>query len=161
CGLVQTTPPLKEGEAAACARCGFTVLRRKPNSAARTGALALAALILYFPANFYPIVSTDYWGAHRETRIFDGIRGLAESGEWAIAALVFTTSIFSPALKIISLLLLSLTVKSARGKKLRTWTYKIILIVDPWNMLEVYLLAVVVGLVELGRVATVQPGAGV
>src|SRR5262249_830582 len=50
CGLVQTTPPLKEGEAAQCARCGFTLFRRKPNSAVRTGSLALAALILYFPA---------------------------------------------------------------------------------------------------------------
>ena len=67
----------------------------------------------------------------------------------------------TPALKILSLLLLSLTINTPRWKKIRTWTYKIIQVVDPWNMLEVFLLAIVVSIVELGKVATVHPGAGV
>ncbi len=40
-------------------------------------------------------------------------------------------------------------------------TYKFVQICDPWNMIPVTLLAIVVALVELGDVATVHPGPGV
>jgi len=39
--------------------------------------------------------------------------------------------------------------------------HRLIQIVDPWNMLEVYLLAILVAIAELGKVATVHPSAGV
>ncbi len=34
-------------------------------------------------------------------------------------------------------------------------------IIDPWNMLEVFLLAIADSMIEMGSVATVHPGAGV
>ncbi len=142
CGLVQRVKSLPSGTAAQCARCGFTLRHRKPNSRMRTGALALGALILYFPANLYPIVTTYYWGMHEKTTIFDGIKGLYSQGNYVVGSLVFTTSILTPALKILGLLFLAITIHSGRWKKFRAWTYKIIQIVDPWNMLEVTLLAI-------------------
>jgi paraquat-inducible protein A len=162
CGLVQRMddePP--SGSRASCARCDFTIHRRKPDSRNRTFCLALAALILYFPANMFPIVETDYWGMQEKTTIFQGISGLFEQGNYIVGSLVFTTSILTPALKIIGLLFLSLTLPWPRYKKLRTWVFKVIQIVDPWNMLEVTLLAILVSIAELGEIATVHPGAGV
>jgi len=153
--------PLSIEMAARCARCGFTIRRRKLHSRMRTAALALGALIFYFPADLYPIVTTYYWGMHQKTTIFDGIKALYSKGNYVVGSLVFTTSILTPALKILGLLFLSITVNSGRWKKFRTWTYKIIQIVDPWNMLEVTLLAILVSIAELGKVATVHPGAGV
>ncbi len=161
CGLVQTVEHLPPRAAAKCGRCGFTLVRRKPDSLGRTGALALAALILYFPANFYPVITTEYWGSERATTIFDGVRWLFRTGEWPIGCLVFTTSIFTPILKILGLLVLVWSIRSGKHKRLRTWTYKVIRVVDPWNMLEVYWLAIVVAMAEIGRVATVHPGFGV
>jgi paraquat-inducible protein A len=146
---------------AKCARCGFRITARKVNSRTRTAALALTALILYFPANLFPIVTTQYWGAEEKTTIFDGIRGLCQTKSYFVGSLVFTTSILTPALKIIGLLFLSLAANSPRLIRTRTWVYKIIQVVDPWNMLEVTLLSILVSIAELGRVATVHPGAGV
>ena len=161
CDLVQQVEPLPRGATAHCARCGFGLFKRKPRSLSRTGALALAALILYFPANLYPIVTTQYWGAEERTTIFDGIRGLFQTGEYPVGALVFTTSILTPALKIMSLLALVVTIRWGKFPKFRAWIYRLIQIVDPWNMLEVYLLSILVAIAELGKVATVHPGAGV
>jgi paraquat-inducible protein A len=161
CGLVQKMEALPRGWMAKCARCGFRITARKVNSRTRTAALALTALILYFPANLFPIVTTQYWGAEEKTTIFDGIRGLYQTGSYFVGSLVFTTSILTPALKIIGLLFLSLAANSRRLIRTRTWVYKIIQIVDPWNMLEVTLLSILVSIAELGRVATVHPGAGV
>jgi paraquat-inducible protein A len=161
CGLLQRSEPPPKGAVVKCARCGFQIHRRKPDSQTRTLSLALGALILYFPANFFPIVQTYYWGMEEKTTIFDGIQGLFQQGSYGVGALVFTTSILTPALKIIGLLMLSLTMDWPRWKKFRTWTYKIIKVVDPWNMLEVTMLAILVAIAELGKVATVHPGAGV
>lgn len=162
CGLVQLLDAeLPEGARATCPRCDFVVRRRKPDSRSRTLALALAALILYFPANLFPIVETEYWGMTERTTIFQGIDGLFKQGNFIVGSLVFTTSILTPALKIIGLLFLSLTLPWPRWKRLRTWVFKIIKIIDPWNMLEVTLLAMLVSIAELGHIATVHPGAGV
>jgi len=161
CGLLQRMPVPRVRMRARCARCNFEIYRRKPDSRTRTFALALGALILYFPANILPIVETDYWGMHEKTTIFNGIHGLFQGGSYFVGSLVFTTSILTPALKIIGLLLLCITLPWSGWEKFRTWTFRIIQIVDPWNMLEVTMLAILVSLAEMGKIATVHPGAGV
>jgi paraquat-inducible protein A len=46
--------------------------------------------------------------------------------------------------------------------RLRTFIfYRTIRVTDPWNMLEVFLLAIALSMIEMGRVATVLPGRGV
>jgi paraquat-inducible protein A len=146
---------------AKCARCRFQLFHRRPNSRARTLAFSLAALILYFPSNFYPLITAEYHGQRTETTVFQGIQSLFTHQQYFIGGLVFCTSILTPALKIVALLFISITLGQPRGKKWRTWAYKIIRVVDPWNMLEVFLLAIAVSMIEMGRVATVHPGPGV
>ena len=161
CGLVQRVPPLRPGLVAKCVRCHFKLERRVPNSRARTVAFALGALVLYFPSNFYPLVTAEYMGQHSETTIFDGISSLFAKGQYFIATLVFCTSILTPALKILGLLFLAATLHWRRFPKARTWIYRLIRWVDPWNMLEVYLLSILVSMAEMGEIATVHPGPGV
>jgi paraquat-inducible protein A len=149
------------GTVANCARCDSKISHRRANSQWQTFALALAALILYFPSNYYPLVSGNYMGNHARLRILDGIRELFTQRQYFIACLVFCTSILTPILKIIGLLFITLTLNWEKWRRTRSWIYKAIRVIDPWNMLEVYLLAIMVGMVELGQVATVHPAAGV
>ena len=161
CGLVQEVERIPRGAKACCGRCGFQLEHRRPNSRLRTITFSLAALLLYFPSNFYPLITAEYHGLRSETTIIQGIRALFKEHQYFIAGLVFCTSILSPALKIIGLLLISLTLNWPRWKKARAWIYHVIRIIDPWNMLEVFLLAISVSMIEMGRVATVHPGRGV
>jgi paraquat-inducible protein A len=161
CGLVQQVGRVPDGWFARCARCHFKLFRRRPDSRTRTLAFSLAALLLYFPSNYYPLITTEYHGLHSQTTIIQGIKSLFTHQQYFIGSLVFCTSILSPALKIIGLLFIPLTLDYPRWKQARTWVYKIIRVVDPWNMLEVFLLAIAVSMIEMGRVATVRPGAGV
>jgi paraquat-inducible protein A len=161
CGLVQQVPEVPAGSLAQCARCGFHLQHRRVNSRLRTLTFSLAALILYFPSNIYPLVTAEYHGFHSETTILQGIRSLFHDGQYFIAGLVLCTSIISPIIKILGLLMLSLTLHWPRWKNARAWVYRIIRIIDPWNMLEVFLLAICVSMIEMGRVATVHPGRGV
>ncbi|MCH2185536.1 paraquat-inducible membrane protein A, partial [Myxococcota bacterium] len=53
----RVTPPARFSRAQViCPRCRAEIHRRKPNSAARTWALLLAAGLLYVPANVFPIL---------------------------------------------------------------------------------------------------------
>src|SRR5580698_10835112 len=109
CGLVQQMEPVPRGLVARCARCNFPLIHRSRLSRARTLAFSLAALILYFPSNLYPIVTADYQGQHVQTTVFQGIRALFQHQQYFIASLVFCTSILTPALKILGLIFISLT----------------------------------------------------
>jgi paraquat-inducible protein A len=161
CGLVQTVDDVPPGSVAKCARCNFKLYYRRISSRTRTLAFSIAAAILFFPSNFYPIVTAFYQGQHTQTTIFQGIKSLWEHNQFFIGTLVFCTSILSPALKIAGMIFIAVTLDWPYWKKARTWIYKIICIIDPWNMLEVMLLAICVSLIEMGQVATVHPGRGV
>lgn len=161
CGLVQEVDHVPRGKVIKCARCNFQILHRRIDSRSRTLAFSLAAAILYFPSNIYPIVNAEYQGQFVQTTIFQGIKALWKDDQYFIGGLVFCTSLFTPALKIMGLLFITLTLDWKSFQKTRAWIYKVIRIIDPWNMLEVFLLAICVSMVEMGQVATVHPGRGV
>jgi paraquat-inducible protein A len=161
CGLVQEVGEVPRNCVVKCARCHFKILHRIVDSRSRTLAYSLAAGILYFPANFYPIVTGEYQGQYNQTTVFQGIKALWEHGQYLISGLVFCTSMLTPALKIVALIFITATLDWTRWKRTRTWMYKLIRIIDPWNMLEVFLLAIGVSLIEMGEIATVNPGRGV
>src|SRR5206468_9294052 len=123
CGLVQRVEELPPGMAAQCCRCHSTILQRKPNSLNRTAALSLAALILYVPANIYPILRMDYYGAYSESTVWDGCVRLFQDGQWLVAIIVFLASILIPLFKLLGLFFLVTTtkLKSTRRQQERTW----------------------------------------
>ena len=160
CGLVQDAGSPAPGEAAVCPRCGAEVERRKRDSVRRTLAFSLAALICYVPANIYPLVVVYHSGQRSDVTLWTSVRELFTHGQWGVGALVFTTSMLTPAVKLTSLLVLSLTAGSPRFKRLRTALYRLVEFVNPWNMLEVFMVALLVGVVKFGKFATIDPAEG-
>jgi paraquat-inducible protein A len=138
CGLVQEADDVPQGSVIKCTRCHFQIFHRRVDSRVRTLAFSLAALILYIPANLYPIVTADYQGHHIQTTIFQGISSLFTLHQYFIGSLMFCTSMLTPGLKIIGLIFITLTFDWPHWKSARTWVFKIIRIIDPWNMLEVF-----------------------
>lgn len=162
CGLVQQMDPLPPGTAAECARCNSFLGAAGRGRLDATAALTLAALVLYVPANIYPILSMHLYGMYSESTVWDGVVSLAKHEQWFVAIVVFMASIAIPLLKLFGLLFLVLTARVDRARRLRNRTrlYKFIDAIGPWAMLDVFLLAVLVALVKLGDLATVLPGPG-
>ena len=161
CGLAQTVA-LGEDNVAECVRCGSLLAERRAGSVIPTVAVSLAALVLYVPANLYPILMMDRYGLHSETTVWEGVAELMRQGYWLVAAIVFMASIVVPLVKLAGLFFLSVTGVSGtrRWRRQRTHLYNFIEIVGPWAMLDVFLLAILVALVRLGQLATVTPGPG-
>jgi len=162
CGLLQRIEALLPGTAAECFRCGSVVGRRPVDSLDRTAAFSLAALIFFVPANVYPILLMDFYGAYSESTVWDGCVTLYRDGQWPVATIVFLASILIPILKLLGLFFLVVVTKfrSASWQAERTSIYKVIDTIGPWAMLDVFLLAILVALVKLGNIATVLPGRG-
>ena len=162
CGLVQRVPALAPGAQAVCPRCGAVVVEHKVNTLSRTAAFSLAALMFYLPANIYPILQMELYGAHSENTVLDGCVSLFQHGQRLVAVIVFLASLLIPFLKLLGLFYLVITTRfaSRRRRLERTWIYRLIDVIGPWAMLDVFLLAILVALVKLGELATVRPGPG-
>jgi paraquat-inducible protein A len=162
CGLVHEVPTLPEGMAAKCTRCDSEITRRTAGSFHLTAALSLAALILFIPANIFPILRLEMYGAASENTVWDGCVRLYHDGDFVIAVIVFLASILIPVLKLMGLFILVVTTRLnfQRWKLARTWMYRVIDIIGRWAMLDVFVLAVLVSVVKLKALATVIPGKG-
>jgi paraquat-inducible protein A len=145
-----------------CPRCGVPLGWRKPNSIVRTWAFGIAALILYIPANTYPVLTFVELGAGEPSTILGGVRELLDAGMWPLAALVFFASIVVPGLKMLglALLLLMTQARSARWLRDRTRLYRVIDQIGRWSMIDIFMGSLLVALLQFGAIVSVVPGPG-
>jgi paraquat-inducible protein A len=159
CGLLTHTG---HHHTTCCPRCGAGVHARKPDSIARTWAFLIAAMIMYIPANVLPIMITDsLFGAQADT-IMSGVAYLWHHGSWHLALIVFIASVAVPMLKIMALITLVVSVqfRSAWNPLQRTRLYRAVELVGKWSMLDIYVVALMVALVQLKALATISAGPG-
>ncbi len=160
CGLLSRRP--RAAVAARCPRCGRRLHRRKPATLVRAWTFLVAAMVLYLPANILPVMETEsIFGSQRDT-ILSGVAFLWRTGSWPLAIVVFVASVTVPLLKMLSLLTVLIAVH--RGVRVHSEDlarlYRVLEIVGRWSMLDVYVVAVLVTLVQSQLLATVSPGTG-
>jgi len=160
CGLVSRAA---DGELGACCpRCGAHLHVRKQASIQRTWALLLASVILLFPANLLPIMTTtSFLGAQSDT-IMSGVIYLWTSGSWPLAVVVFVASVMVPLFKILALgfLVITAQLRSAWRPDERARLYRLIELIGRWSMLDVFVVTLLVALVRFSSLAIMEPRGG-
>ena len=145
-----------------CIRCSAAIHFRVEDSVNRTWALLGAATLMLIPANIYPVMTVTKLGKGDPSTIVSGIIHLMEAGLWGLAFIVLFASVVVPVAKLITLSFLLLSV--GRGSKWRprdrTLLYRVTEVVGAWSMVDVFLVAMLAGLVSLGLLATIEPGIG-
>jgi len=146
-----------------CPRCKTPVHSRKPNSRERTWALIFSATLLFIPANIYPVMTVIQFGQGYPSTILGGVVHLIENGMWILALIIFFASIIVPVLKLIilSFLLISIQKKSVWRSRDRTLLFRVTEVVGAWSMVDIYVVAILAGLVNMGALSTIRPGIGV
>jgi paraquat-inducible protein A len=145
-----------------CPRCAGRLHPRKVDSLSRTWALLLAAAILYIPANVFPVMRTATLFSTQNDTILSGILYFWNTGSPELAVLIFTVSILVPLLKLATLSTLAVSIhRRARGRTdQRARLYRLIEFVGRWSMLDVFVVALMVGLVHFQGLAVIQAGPG-
>ncbi|HEX4666724.1 MAG TPA: paraquat-inducible protein A [Chthoniobacterales bacterium] len=153
CGLVA---PVKEGR---CPRCDSRLHLRLRDSLQRTWALTIAATILYFPANLLPVLRVDSVTGDYANTIVGGVIQFWQHGDYPVAIIIFTASVMIPVLKIFSIVALCFAARSGRRPRGMTKLYRVTEFIGRWSMVDVFVVAILVAVVQLGSAMSIHPGA--
>jgi paraquat-inducible protein A len=139
-------------------RCDALLYYEKKDSLDRTLALTIAGLVLFIVANTFPFLAMKSGGLVRETTLITGIKGLYLQGMEALALLVLLTSILVPFVQIAGMLYVLVPLKVNRVPRNLALVYRFLRSLQPWGMMEVFMLGILVSYVKLGKMAKIVPG---
>ncbi len=148
-----------------CSRCGSRLYLRRKNSIARSWALTIAAALLYIPANLFPMMTVSQFDRGKPDTIMSGVIELVNHGMVPIAILVFTASILVPLLKLLGMFWLLMAYHRGREQGIslhnKMRLYRLIVWIGRWSMLDIFIISLLTGLVQFGRVSQVTAETGV
>jgi paraquat-inducible protein A len=163
CGLVCRPAGGELRAGGYCPRCGEALHSRRPGSIQTTWSLVIAAAICYVPANALPVLTTTQPGSSESATILGGVMLLYRSGSWPLALIVLIASVMIPLGKLLALgyLLIKVQRGGIRGPDEPTRLYRIVELIGRWSMLDVFVDAYTVALVQLQPLMSVAPGPGI
>lgn len=123
-------------------------------------ALVVAGIVLYVPANILPVMTITVTGDVEPLTVLGGVQELYDSGLWPVACVVFLASIVVPFLKLACLSWILLLHGSTALQPQRTAVYRILHQIGTWSMIDVFLLAILAAVGQLGILASVRPEPG-
>jgi paraquat-inducible protein A len=149
CGTLEEIPRLLRRDTAVCIRCQTELEKTSGRSIGAALACSLATLLLLVPLNVLPLLRVDIFGMHSENITAAGVAELWGRGWIWLAGLSMLFVIVFPFLRfgLLSAVLGALTLgrrPSWLGSAFRWSTW-----LDPWAMVDVYLVAGCVGYYRL------------
>jgi paraquat-inducible protein A len=143
-----------------CPRCGADVHYRKHDSIKRAWAFLIAAFIMYIPANTEPMMRTTSLGNVSADTIMEGVIYFLSHGDYLIGVVIFAASIMLPLLKMIALAYIFIMAqsRSTARRMEQTNLYKLAEILGKWSMLDIFVVGLMAGVVQLGALTTIRPG---
>ncbi len=158
CDLLQREIPLPPGRSARCVRCGARLYRVGNRSIDHTLALTLAAAIVFILANVFPIIGLQIQTTRNDTSLISAVHTLWNQGMWPVAGLVFFTTFLAPAAVLAIMIHILMALKCGRIPAGFTLIMRALQHFNPWGMVEVFIIGVMVALVKLTHYGTLIPG---
>ena len=143
-----------------CPRCDYELAPYSRQSLGRVWAWWFAGLVAYVPANLYPMLQTEFLGRSTHSTIVGGVIDLTHHGAYFVAGVVFLASVMIPVSKFLAIGYLGLSIRrrARLSQHTRTVLYEIVEFVGRWSMVDVFVVAILAALVNLGFVVTFRPG---
>lgn len=158
CDLIHRRRPLPPNGVANCTRCGAVLYRSRRNSLDRTLAMSVTGVILLLVANLFPFLVLNFEGQIRETLLITGIIQLYRQGLPLVASLALLTGIIFPFIELVGLVYLLLPLRFNRRPYRMVTVFLMIRALQPWAMVEVFVLGILIAIVKLLDMATIMPG---
>ena len=143
-----------------CPRCRSRLHLRKGHSLQRTWAFTIASLLRYFPANLLPILRVESFAGAQSSTIMSGVIQFWQEEDYPVAIIIFVASVMIPVLKILAIIWLCFAATYGWQPRGMTRLYRVTEFVGRWSMVDVFVVAILVGVVQLGSTISIHPGAG-
>ncbi|MET2897735.1 paraquat-inducible protein A [Vibrio rotiferianus] len=164
CHTCHQLNPIEDKKYQKCIRCQSPVHKYDPiNNLQKAWALLFASIIFYIPANLYPMMYTVSLGHSEGSTIMEGIVLLWQLGSYPIAAVIFFASVFIPMAKMLALAWLYYNAQKAQylppeESISRLKIYRITEFIGRWSMIDIFVVAILVALVQLQNLMAIYPG---
>ena len=144
-----------------CPRCGTILHARKQDSLSRCLAYGLAGILAYIPANLLPIMFVTQLGVEEKSTILGGVATFWQLKAYPVAIVIFIASVLIPGLKFLALgtLCAAAAGKISIDPKRANTLYYLTELVGRWSMVDVFVVAILVGLIQMGNLMSIEPGA--
>lgn len=143
-----------------CPRCEARLSSRAPRGLETVWAWWVAGVLFYIPANVYPMLITRTLGRAEESTIIGGVFELVRHGSWGVAGIVFLASVVIPVAKFAAIATLALGVRgrSPISGPAMSHVYEVVEFIGRWSMIDIFVVAILSALVQLGFLASLNPG---
>ncbi len=165
CDALQEEPRrVPRGSTVSCWRCKATLIRESGRSVSHTFALTVTGVLLFMIANSFPLVSLEAGGNGTTTTLLGEVIHMWQQDLQLIALLVFVTTILAPGFDLLAMVYLLVGVlrfDAGHATAMPPGSARLLRIVEvvrPWGMLEVFMLGSLVSIVKLGQMASVVVG---
>jgi paraquat-inducible protein A len=160
CDTLHDASPVSEGTAARCVRCGATLYQNRPASLVRATAFSLSALILMGVVHSFPFLTMDAGTDRTTLNPVAAATALIDQGSLLVGLSVALFTIIAPLVLAGGLIYVCAPLLGGRAAPgamtVARWMHR----TEPWNMIEVFLLGVLVSMIKLSKTAELEFGPG-
>lgn len=153
CDTLQRAPRLPSGDSAYCCCCGALLYKNRPNSLAHATSFSMASLIFMVIAHSYPCITMKSGAMSTQLTLWESVRVFADMEEPLLAFAVAFFTIFSPLIISFSLLYVAAPLRYGIALPGAETCTRFFQRFQPWSMLEVFLLGLLVSLLKLKSLA--------
>jgi len=158
CDLVQQPIALPAGGWALCRGCDGPLYRYTPGSLDRALAFSLGAVVLFLIGITFPILELEVQGRMTSSSLFTAVQQLWNGGLRLFAVLIAATTMMLPALELAIMLSVLLLLRVQRASAWVPRLLRLLTLVRPWGMAEIFFMGVLVALVKLAHMADIVIG---
>lgn len=158
CDFLMTPPTIEEGDCALCHRCNHKITRVDPNAVNRLLAFSMTGLILLFLTTQFDLLTLNLGGNISQLDLFNSANQLYFDDYKILAILVCFFIFILPVMILFFIVLFILSLKTGIGQWSQTSLLRLIFLMMPWAMVEVFLVGILVSLIKLVTIAEVELG---
>ena len=161
--LCRSCGSLTDRPAEDCTICGARIERIDASSLQSVWAYWIAGVLAYIPGNLFPVMVTESVAGTSASTIIGGVITLIHHGSYSIAAVIFIASVAVPVSKFLVIAYLALSVQ--RGWDVsphsRHRAHHAVELIGRWSMVDVFVVAALAALIQIGGLMTIAPGIGI
>jgi paraquat-inducible protein A len=133
-----------------CPRCQTSLRPRLSGGVRRAAAFTTAGVVLYAPANLFPMATVPIGLEPSSYTVLEGVKDLFAARLYGLGLLVFTASFAIPLIKLLGMswLIGSVVARSGRWLILKTRLYAVVEEIGRWSMVDPLVIALFVPVMQ-------------
>ena len=149
CDLLLPAVEAPPSHSTVCPRCGTTISRRSTHSIAKTLALSITGLFLYFPAVLLPLMTLESFGFKESANIIESVVIFYTNDYYFVAFMVLLSALILPLVLLSLIFTLSMNLRFKRYPLYLARLFRTYLKLEEWAMVEVYLLGIMITIIKM------------